>query len=68
MCISGTIGADEDAYGQEMALYLNEDDILKPKHKNKEKHGILKFCSRENPGMILSCCRLFSDFIRLYRL
>ena len=48
---SGAVGTDEDTYGQEMALYLNEDDILKPGESNEDDR-ILKFCNRANPGMI----------------
>ena len=36
------IGGDEDNYGQEMAMYLNEGDIIKPK---KTRQGIRRFCT-----------------------
>jgi hypothetical protein len=36
-----------------MAMYLNEDDILKPgqaNHVMAGNHGILKFCSKDDTG------------------
>ena len=54
--LTGAVGSDEDNYGQEMALYLNEDDILKPGQKNHValgNHGILQYCSKDDVGMIM---------------
>ncbi len=39
----------EDPYGQEMALYLNEEDVLKPGETNNSKQGILKYCAPSSP-------------------
>ncbi|XP_054758508.2 Fanconi anemia group M protein-like [Lytechinus pictus] len=39
---------DEDIYGAEMAMYLDEGDVLRPNEKeSKGKEGILKYCSQE---------------------
>ena len=37
------VGEDEDNYGLEMRLYLQEEDILKPGQSNAP--GILRFCT-----------------------
>ena len=47
--ISGVVGDDEDNYGMEMGMYLNEDDILKPGQTNNTAHGILRYCTPINP-------------------
>ena len=35
------IGGDEDNYGQEMAMYLHDDDVIKPSRNT----GIRRFCT-----------------------
>ena len=42
MCSSDVIGGDEDNYGQEMAMYLNDNDIIKP---DRPAAGIRRYCT-----------------------
>ena len=44
---SGVVGDEEDNYGAEMRLYLNQDDVLKPGQSNEQGQGILKFCTTQ---------------------
>ena len=38
---------DEDLYGAEMVLYLDEGDVLKRGSTKEKRDGILKYCSQE---------------------
>ena len=66
LCYTDAIGND-DSYGQEMAMFLNKDDVIKPSRRSA---GIRSYCSAtvakppvDEVLQGLHCCYIASHYL-----